>query len=59
MKGQHFRSMLARQKRSELEEKRKQIDAMIQILDNGLSCKCLSWSECLNQMRNTDINGQY
>jgi len=39
--------LMAKQKRAELEERKKQIDSMIQILDNGLRCKCLTWSECL------------
>ncbi|RUT29015.1 MerR family transcriptional regulator [Paenibacillus zeisoli] len=37
---------MARQKRSELEERKKQLNSMIRILDSGLSCKCLTWSEC-------------
>jgi MerR family redox-sensitive transcriptional activator SoxR len=37
---------MAREKRSELEEKKQQIDSMIQILDDGLNCNCLNWSEC-------------
>jgi MerR family redox-sensitive transcriptional activator SoxR len=37
---------MAKQKRSELEERKRQLDSMIQILDSGLNCKCLSWSEC-------------
>ncbi|WP_199621957.1 MerR family transcriptional regulator [Paenibacillus alkalitolerans] len=41
---------MAKQKRSELEERKKQINSMIQILDNGLSCKCLTWSECLEKI---------
>ena len=44
---------MAKQKRSELENRKKQINSMIQILDNGLSCKCLSWSECLEKIQNT------
>jgi MerR family redox-sensitive transcriptional activator SoxR len=44
---------MAKQKRSELEERKKQINSMIQILDNGLSCKCLTWSECLDKIENT------
>ncbi|WP_373231821.1 MerR family transcriptional regulator [Cohnella sp.] len=43
---------MAKQKRSELEEKKKQINSMIQILENGLSCKCLTWSECLEKIEN-------
>ncbi|MCY9692246.1 MerR family transcriptional regulator [Paenibacillus alginolyticus] len=37
---------MARQKRSELEERKRQLNSMIQILDSGLSCKCLTWSDC-------------
>ncbi|OUQ85745.1 MerR family transcriptional regulator [Brevibacillus brevis] len=44
---------MAKQKRSQLEEKKKQLHSMIQILDRGLSCKCLTWSECLEKIENT------
>jgi MerR family redox-sensitive transcriptional activator SoxR len=44
---------MAKQKRSELEDRKKQINSMIQILDNGLSCKCLTWSKCMEKIRNT------
>lgn len=44
---------MAKQKRSELEERKKQLNSMIQILDSGLSCKCLTWSECLEKIENT------
>jgi MerR family transcriptional regulator, redox-sensitive transcriptional activator SoxR len=44
---------MARQKRSELEERKRRINSMITILDNGISCKCLSWSECLDKIENT------
>jgi MerR family transcriptional regulator, redox-sensitive transcriptional activator SoxR len=44
---------MAKQKRSELEERKKQINSMITILDSGISCKCLSWSECLDKIENT------
>lgn len=43
---------MARQKRSELEERKKQLNSMIQILDSGLSCKCLTWSECKDKIEN-------
>jgi len=43
---------MARQKRAELEERKNHIDSMIRILDNGLSCKCLTWSECLEKIEN-------
>jgi MerR family redox-sensitive transcriptional activator SoxR len=45
---------MAKQKRSELEERKKQINSMIQILDNGLSCKCITWSECMDKIQ---VNG--
>jgi MerR family redox-sensitive transcriptional activator SoxR len=41
---------MAKQKRTELEERKRQINSMIQILDNGLSCKCITWSECLEKI---------
>ena len=41
---------MAKQKSLELEERKKQLNSMIQILDSGLSCKCLSWSECLEKI---------
>jgi MerR family transcriptional regulator, redox-sensitive transcriptional activator SoxR len=44
---------MAKQKRSVLEERKKQINAMIKILDNGLNCKCITWSECLEKIENT------
>ncbi len=44
---------MAKQKRSQLEEKKKQLHSMIQILDRGLSCKRLTWSECLEKIENT------
>lgn len=44
---------MAKQKRSQLEERKKQLDWMIQILDSGLSCKCLTWSECLKKIETT------
>ncbi|MGG1516181.1 MerR family transcriptional regulator [Paenibacillus oryzisoli] len=43
---------MARQKRSELEERKRQLNSMIQILDSGLSCKCLTWSECKDKIEN-------
>lgn len=42
---------MAREKRFELEEKKKQINSMIQILDDGLKCKCLTWSECSTKIK--------
>lgn len=42
---------MAKQKRHELEERKKQINSMIQILDSGLSCRCLTWSECLEKIQ--------
>ncbi|QHW35482.1 MerR family transcriptional regulator (plasmid) [Paenibacillus rhizovicinus] len=44
--------LMAMQKRLELEQRKKQINSMIQILDSGLNCKCLSWSECLEKIEN-------
>ncbi|MFB9326344.1 MerR family transcriptional regulator [Paenibacillus aurantiacus] len=41
---------MAMQKRSELEERKRQLNSMIQILDSGLSCKCLTWSECKDKI---------
>jgi MerR family redox-sensitive transcriptional activator SoxR len=44
---------MAVDKRVELEEKKKQINSLIQILDDGLKCKCLTWSECFIKIKNT------
>lgn len=44
---------MAEQKRVELERRKNQIQSMIQILENGIQCKCLTWSECLDE-----INGK-
>jgi MerR family redox-sensitive transcriptional activator SoxR len=44
---------MAVNKRSELEERKKQINAMLKILDDGLNCKCLSWSECYIKINTT------
>ncbi|MBD3919163.1 MerR family transcriptional regulator [Paenibacillus sp. PR3] len=41
---------LAMKKRSELEQRKQQLNSMIQILDSGLTCKCLSWSECIDKI---------
>lgn len=41
---------LAMRKRSELEHRKQQLNSMIQILDNGLTCKCLTWSECMDKI---------
>jgi MerR family redox-sensitive transcriptional activator SoxR len=43
---------MAKHKRPQLEERKKQLNSMIQILDSGLSCKCLTWSECLEKIEN-------
>jgi MerR family redox-sensitive transcriptional activator SoxR len=43
---------MAKHKRSQLEERKKQLNSMIQILDSGLSCKCLTWSECMEKIEN-------
>lgn len=37
---------MAEAKREQLEERKRQIDAMLRILDKGLGCSCLTWSEC-------------
>jgi MerR family redox-sensitive transcriptional activator SoxR len=42
---------MAREKRNELIEKKRQIISMIQILDDGLSCKCLTWSDCFVKIK--------
>ncbi|MFY0803596.1 MerR family transcriptional regulator [Peribacillus frigoritolerans] len=42
---------MANKKRSELEEKKKQINTMLGILENGLKCTCLTWSECLTKVK--------
>jgi MerR family redox-sensitive transcriptional activator SoxR len=44
---------MAKQKRSELEDRKRQINSMILVLDNGLSCKCITWSECLEKIQET------
>jgi len=41
---------MAKQKRTELEERKRKLNSMIQILDSGLNCKCLTWSECLDKI---------
>ncbi|UPM56137.1 MerR family transcriptional regulator [Gottfriedia acidiceleris] len=41
---------MALKKRSELEVKKKQIDTMMTILNNGLDCKCHTWSECFSKV---------
>jgi MerR family transcriptional regulator, redox-sensitive transcriptional activator SoxR len=47
---------MAEQKRLELERRKSQIQSMIQILDNGLHCKCLTWSECLEEIKDNERN---
>ncbi|UOQ94804.1 MerR family DNA-binding transcriptional regulator [Halobacillus shinanisalinarum] len=42
---------MAEWKRSELEEKKRQMDLMINILQKGLSCKCLTWSDCYDKIQ--------
>jgi MerR family transcriptional regulator, redox-sensitive transcriptional activator SoxR len=37
---------MANTKCLELEEKKKQIDEMLNVLKKGLKCDCLTWSEC-------------
>ncbi|MEX2461813.1 MAG: MerR family transcriptional regulator [Paenibacillaceae bacterium] len=41
---------MAETKRSELEDRKKQINSMLQILNDGLNCKCLTWSECFKKI---------
>ncbi|MGD6834848.1 MerR family DNA-binding transcriptional regulator [Sutcliffiella halmapala] len=41
---------MANTKCLELEEKKRQIDTMINILNNGLECECLNWSECFTKV---------
>jgi MerR family redox-sensitive transcriptional activator SoxR len=43
---------MAENKRSELEDRKKQINSMLEILDDGLNCKCLTWSECYTKINN-------
>lgn len=47
---------MAEQKRIELERRKNQIQSMIQILENGLQCKCLTWSECLEEIKGKETN---
>jgi MerR family redox-sensitive transcriptional activator SoxR len=51
--SERWRSM-ANLKRMELETKRSQIDSMIQVLDNSLQCRCLSWDECFHNIQIID-----
>ncbi|SFS53894.1 MerR family transcriptional regulator [Paenibacillus sp. BC26] len=44
---------LAKNKRSELENRKNHVDSMIQILDNCISSKSLNWTECLEQIQKT------
>lgn len=46
---------MAVSKRKELEEKKKQIHAMMEILNIGLQCECLTWDECFNKIEPTGI----
>ncbi|TNJ62459.1 hypothetical protein FE784_30685 [Paenibacillus hemerocallicola] len=43
----------AKQKRSELKDRKIQINSMLQIPDNHLNCKCLVWSECMEKIQDT------
>ena len=38
-------------KRAELEKKKRQIDTMLTILNNGLDCKCMTWTECFGKIK--------
>jgi MerR family redox-sensitive transcriptional activator SoxR len=39
-------AQMANTKCAEFEEQKKHIDAMLDILKNGLKCECLTWAEC-------------
>lgn len=41
---------MANQKYAELLEKKKQIEAMLDILQSGLDCNCMTWSECYSKI---------
>ncbi|RBP05573.1 MerR family transcriptional regulator [Rossellomorea aquimaris] len=41
---------MASAKCSELEEQKKHIDEMLDVLKNGLKCECLTWSECFTKV---------
>lgn len=41
---------MANTKCAELEEQKKHIDEMLDVLKNGLKCKCQTWSECLTKV---------
>ncbi len=41
---------MANTKCSELEEQKKHIEAMLDVLKNGLKCECLTWSECFTKV---------
>ncbi|WP_261132073.1 MerR family transcriptional regulator [Bacillus sp. Marseille-Q3570] len=41
---------MANTKRVELKEKKHQIEAMLNVLDTGLKCDCLTWSECFTKI---------
>ncbi|MFD1039444.1 MerR family transcriptional regulator [Virgibacillus byunsanensis] len=45
---------MANIKCAELEEQKKHIDAMLDVLQSGLECKCLTWSECHTKV---NLNG--
>ncbi|SEO76087.1 MerR family transcriptional regulator [Paenibacillus sp. OV219] len=44
---------LVKQKRCELENKTKQIELMIEVLDNCIGRKCINWSECMRKIQTT------
>ncbi|MCP1452238.1 MerR family transcriptional regulator [Priestia megaterium] len=48
-------SEMAAAKCEELEEKKMKIDAMMNILTNGLQCKCQTWSECFPKVDSRGI----
>lgn len=41
---------MANTKCAELEEQKKHIDEMLDVLKNGLKCKCKTWSECFTKV---------
>jgi len=43
-------TQMANQKCAELLEKKKHIESMLDILQDGLKCSCLSWSECYTKI---------
>jgi MerR family redox-sensitive transcriptional activator SoxR len=46
----HWYSM-AMKKREELKKKQEQMDMMINILEDGLRCQCLTWEDCFTYIK--------